>query len=70
MMGNRFLDPQSAAEKTVSVIGFGYGLSADLQLSGCKPGLETPLRVIKGSEPGSAPMFSLLIKSVFLKKLC
>ncbi|GMP74591.1 hypothetical protein CsSME_00031978 [Camellia sinensis var. sinensis] len=30
--------PQSAAEKAVSVIGFGYDLSADIRLSGCKPG--------------------------------
>ncbi|GFZ03029.1 MAC/Perforin domain-containing protein [Actinidia rufa] len=31
-------DPQSAAEKAVSVIGFGYDLSTDIRLSGCKPG--------------------------------
>ncbi|XP_052202226.1 MACPF domain-containing protein NSL1 [Diospyros lotus] len=31
-------DPQSAAEKAVSVIGFGYDLTADIRLSGCKPG--------------------------------
>ncbi|KAA8519751.1 hypothetical protein F0562_014007 [Nyssa sinensis] len=34
---NRF-DPQSAAEKAVSVIGFGYDLTADIRLSACKPG--------------------------------
>ncbi|XP_038894492.1 MACPF domain-containing protein NSL1 [Benincasa hispida] len=34
---NRF-DPQSAAEKAVSVIGFGYDLCNDLRLSSCKPG--------------------------------
>ncbi|KAM7506054.1 hypothetical protein LguiB_004958 [Lonicera macranthoides] len=34
---NRF-DPQSAAEKAVSVIGYGYDLTADIQLSGCKVG--------------------------------
>lgn len=32
------LDPQSAAEKAVSVIGNGFDLSTDLRLSGCKPG--------------------------------
>ncbi|KAF5728695.1 hypothetical protein HS088_TW21G00845 [Tripterygium wilfordii] len=32
------LDPQSAAEKAVSVIGFGYDLCKDLRLSACKPG--------------------------------
>ncbi|KAL7089013.1 hypothetical protein ACP275_13G162600 [Erythranthe tilingii] len=32
------LDPQSAAEKAVSVIGFGYDLTADLRLAACKPG--------------------------------
>lgn len=32
------LDPQSAAEKAVSVIGFGYDLYNDLRLSACKPG--------------------------------
>ena len=31
-------DPQSAAEKAVSAIGFGYDLSTDIRLSGCKPG--------------------------------
>uniref|UniRef100_A0A5B6YGJ0 Putative MACPF domain-containing protein NSL1 n=1 Tax=Davidia involucrata TaxID=16924 RepID=A0A5B6YGJ0_DAVIN len=31
-------DPQSAAEKAVSVIGFGYDLTADIRLSACKPG--------------------------------
>lgn len=34
---NRF-NPQSAAEKAVSVIGFGYDLCNDLRLSSCKPG--------------------------------
>lgn len=32
------LDPQSAAEKAVSVIGFGYDLCNDIRLSSCKPG--------------------------------
>lgn len=32
------LDPQSAAEKAVSVIGCGYDLSTDIRLSGCKSG--------------------------------
>lgn len=32
------LNPQSAAEKAVSVIGFGYDLCADIRLSSCKPG--------------------------------
>ena len=32
------LDPQSAAEKAVSVIGFGYDLSMDIRLTACKPG--------------------------------
>lgn len=32
------MDPQSAAEKAVSVIGFGYDLTLDLRLSACKPG--------------------------------
>ncbi|XP_057499473.1 MACPF domain-containing protein NSL1-like isoform X1 [Actinidia eriantha] len=31
-------DPQSAAEKAISAIGFGYDLSTDICLSGCKPG--------------------------------
>ncbi|KAK8642106.1 hypothetical protein V6N13_011466 [Hibiscus sabdariffa] len=35
MAGN---DPQSAAEKAVSVIGFGYDLSKDIRLSACLPG--------------------------------
>ncbi|KAL0535033.1 hypothetical protein IC582_029345 [Cucumis melo] len=34
---NRF-NPQSAAEKAVSVVGFGYDLCNDLRLSSCKPG--------------------------------
>ncbi|KAM7500768.1 hypothetical protein LguiA_025182 [Lonicera macranthoides] len=34
---NRF-DPQSAAEKAVSVIGYGYDLTADIRLSACKAG--------------------------------
>ncbi|KAH1054971.1 hypothetical protein J1N35_033036 [Gossypium stocksii] len=39
MAGNfHQLDPQSAAEKAVSVIGFGYDLYNDLRLSACKPG--------------------------------
>lgn len=29
---------QSAAEKAVSVIGFGYDLSSDIRFSYCKPG--------------------------------
>ncbi|KAI3800853.1 hypothetical protein L1987_28952 [Smallanthus sonchifolius] len=33
-----FFDPQSAAEKAVSVIGYGYDLTCDIRLSGCKPG--------------------------------
>ncbi|KAK6932601.1 Membrane attack complex component/perforin (MACPF) domain [Dillenia turbinata] len=32
------MNPQSAAEKAVSVIGFGYDLATDLRLTGCKPG--------------------------------
>ncbi|OAY26226.1 MACPF domain-containing protein NSL1 [Manihot esculenta] len=32
------LDPQSAAEKAISVIGFGYDLTNDVRLSACKPG--------------------------------
>lgn len=31
-------DPQSAAEKAVSVIGCGYDLAADIRLSACKSG--------------------------------
>lgn len=31
-------DPQSAAEKAVSVLGFGYDLCNDIRLSSCKPG--------------------------------
>ncbi|XVF40452.1 hypothetical protein PTKIN_Ptkin01aG0114700 [Pterospermum kingtungense] len=39
MAGNPFqMDPQSAAQKAVSVIGFGYDLSKDIRLSACKPG--------------------------------
>lgn len=34
---NRF-DPQSAAEKAVSVIGCGFDLATDLRLSACKAG--------------------------------
>ncbi|XP_024982480.1 MACPF domain-containing protein NSL1-like isoform X1 [Cynara cardunculus var. scolymus] len=33
-----FFDPQSAAEKAVSVIGNGYDLNSDIRLTGCKPG--------------------------------
>ncbi|KAI7753272.1 hypothetical protein M8C21_000194, partial [Ambrosia artemisiifolia] len=33
-----FFDPQSAAEKAVSVIGYGYDLTCDIRLTGCKPG--------------------------------
>lgn len=33
-----FFDPQSAAEKAVSVIGYGYDLTSDIRLTGCKPG--------------------------------
>ncbi|KAE8655572.1 ethylene-responsive transcription factor 4-like [Hibiscus syriacus] len=32
------LDPQTAAEKAVTIIGFGYDLSNDIRLSACKPG--------------------------------
>lgn len=32
------LDPQSAAETAVSVIGFGYDFCNDIRLSSCKPG--------------------------------
>lgn len=32
------MDPQAAAEKAVSVIGFGYDLTSDIRLSACKPG--------------------------------
>ncbi|KAE8700520.1 MACPF domain-containing protein NSL1 [Hibiscus syriacus] len=32
------MDQQSAAEKAVSVIGYGYDLSKDIRLSGCLPG--------------------------------
>ncbi|XP_019175679.1 PREDICTED: MACPF domain-containing protein NSL1 [Ipomoea nil] len=32
------MDPQAAAERAVSVIGFGYDLTADIRLSACKPG--------------------------------
>uniref|UniRef100_A0A2P2JT54 Uncharacterized protein MANES_16G030700 n=3 Tax=Rhizophora mucronata TaxID=61149 RepID=A0A2P2JT54_RHIMU len=34
---NSRLDPQSAAEKAVSVIGLGYDLTNDLRFSACKP---------------------------------
>ncbi|KAJ4830567.1 kinetochore-associated protein nsl1 [Turnera subulata] len=37
-MATNRLDPKSAAEKAVSVIGFGYDLTNDLRLSSCKPG--------------------------------
>ncbi|KAL7593006.1 MACPF domain-containing protein NSL1 [Lactuca sativa] len=33
-----FFDPQSAAETAVSVIGYGYDLTSDIRLTGCKPG--------------------------------
>lgn len=32
------MDAQAAAEKAVSVIGFGYDLTSDLRLSACKHG--------------------------------
>ncbi|KAL0398562.1 UNVERIFIED_CONTAM: MACPF domain-containing protein NSL1 [Sesamum radiatum] len=32
------MDPQVAAERAVSVIGFGYDLTSDIRLSACKPG--------------------------------
>lgn len=32
------MDPQSAAEKAVSVLGFGYDISNDIRLSACKSG--------------------------------
>ncbi|XP_076918160.1 MACPF domain-containing protein NSL1-like [Bidens hawaiensis] len=32
-----FYDPQSAAEKAVSVIGYGYDLTSDIRLTACKP---------------------------------
>ncbi|KAI3961672.1 hypothetical protein MKW92_037919 [Papaver armeniacum] len=35
---NNQLNPQSAAEKAVSVIGFGYDLTNDIRLSYCKSG--------------------------------
>ena len=39
MAGNLYqMNPQSVAEKAVSVIGFGYDLSKDIRLSTCKPG--------------------------------
>ncbi|TYG66313.1 hypothetical protein ES288_D06G257800v1 [Gossypium darwinii] len=39
MAGNfHQMDTQSAAEKAVSVIGYGYDLCNDLRLSACKPG--------------------------------
>ncbi|KAI3800852.1 hypothetical protein L1987_28951 [Smallanthus sonchifolius] len=31
-------DPQSSAEKAVSVIGYGYDLTSDIRLTRCKPG--------------------------------
>ncbi|XP_074308073.1 MACPF domain-containing protein NSL1 [Silene latifolia] len=34
----RNMDPQSAAERAVRVIGHGYDLTRDLRLSSCKPG--------------------------------
>ncbi|KAJ0016622.1 hypothetical protein Pint_10525 [Pistacia integerrima] len=38
MAASHRLDPQSAAEKAVSVIGFGYDLCSDVRLTACKPG--------------------------------
>ncbi|XVF27602.1 hypothetical protein REPUB_Repub14bG0122400 [Reevesia pubescens] len=39
MAGNLYqMDPQSAAEKAVSVIGFGYDLYNDIRLSACRSG--------------------------------
>lgn len=38
MAASHRLDPQSAAEKAVSVIGFGYDLCYDVRLTACKPG--------------------------------
>ncbi|KAI3710239.1 hypothetical protein L2E82_40015 [Cichorium intybus] len=35
---SNFFDPQSAAEQAVSVIGYGYDLTSDIRLTGCKPG--------------------------------
>ncbi|KAI3940121.1 hypothetical protein MKX01_020925 [Papaver californicum] len=37
-LNNNQLNPQSAAETAVSVIGFGYDLTNDIRLSYCKPG--------------------------------
>ncbi|OVA11525.1 Membrane attack complex component/perforin/complement C9 [Macleaya cordata] len=38
MNSNHLMNPQSTAEKAVSVIGFGYDLSNDIRLSYCKSG--------------------------------
>ncbi|XP_022878071.1 MACPF domain-containing protein NSL1-like [Olea europaea var. sylvestris] len=35
---NATMNPQTAAEKAVSVIGFGYDLTSDIRLSACKAG--------------------------------
>ncbi|KAF8030180.1 hypothetical protein BT93_E2576 [Corymbia citriodora subsp. variegata] len=40
------MDPQSAAEKAVSVIGFGYDLVCDVRLNTCKPS-RSGLRLIE-----------------------
>lgn len=32
------MDPQTAAERAVSVIGLGYDLTSDIRLTACKPG--------------------------------
>ncbi|CAA0817872.1 MACPF domain-containing protein NSL1 [Striga hermonthica] len=32
------MNPQAAADKAVSVIGYGYDLTSDIRLSACKPG--------------------------------
>ncbi|MCL7050881.1 hypothetical protein MKW94_015852 [Papaver nudicaule] len=37
-LNNSQLNPQSAAEKAVSIIGFGYDLTNDIRLSYCKSG--------------------------------
>ncbi|KAK9092623.1 hypothetical protein Syun_027534 [Stephania yunnanensis] len=48
-MNSNRLSPQSAAEKAVSVIGFGFDLSNDVRLSHCKSG-SSGLRLIELDE--------------------
>lgn len=54
------VDPKSAAEKAVGVIGMGYDLTADIRLSACKVGPDGS-RLIELDEQGSATTRELVV---------